>query len=95
MGLELRSHEDAKLRQAKRIVAGKRPQIPKHIRESNGPAHVDVAMLHALNMTWKYDWTERPSARAIANYLVGELRNITGEENPDIRISFLRVFDNK
>ena len=41
---ELRSHEDAKLRQAKRVVAGKRPQIPKHIRESNDPAHVASCM---------------------------------------------------
>lgn len=78
---------NAKLRQAKRVVAGIRPWIPKHIRESNNPAY--VAMLHALNMTWKYDWKERPSARAVANYLMGELRKITGEEDPDIRINFL------
>jgi len=84
---ELRSDEDFELKQAKSVVAGKRPRIPNEIDKSNDPAH--VAMLHALNMTWTYNWKERPSARAIANYLIGELRNITGEESPDIRINFL------
>ncbi len=84
---KLRSHEGVKLRQAKRIVAGKRPRIPTRIRESNDPAY--VAMLNAIDMTWTYNWKDRPSARAVANYLMGELRNITGEEDPDIRINFL------
>jgi len=79
--------EDVKMKLVKRIVAGKRPQIPKEIEKSNDPAH--VAMLNALDMTWTYNWKERPSARAIADYLIGELRNITGEESPDIRINFL------
>ncbi len=82
----LRSNEGVKRKKAKRIMAGKRPQIPKEIEKSNDPAH--VAMLNALDMTWKYDWKERPSAREIANYLIGELRIITGEESPDIRIKF-------
>jgi hypothetical protein len=82
-----RGDENIKLQQAKRIVAGKRPQIPKRIEKSNDPAH--MAMMNALDMTWKYNWKERPSGRAIANYLVGELRTITGEETPDIRIDFL------
>ncbi len=84
---ELRGEKEVELKKAKSIVAGKRPRIPEHFRESNEPAH--VAMLHALNMTWTYDWNERPSAREVANYLIGELRNITGEEDPDIRINFL------
>ena len=83
---KLRGDEDVKLKQAKRIVAGKWPPIPKRIEKSNDPAH--IAMMNALDMTWKYNWKERPSARAIANYLIGELRKITGEETPDIRISF-------
>ena len=60
--------------QVKRIVAGKRPRIPIHILQYDPAGH---------------DWKERPSARAIANYLIGELRTITGEETPDFRISFL------
>ena len=82
-----RGDEDIKLKHAKRIVAGKRPQIPNRIKNSNDPAY--AALLNALDMTWKYSWKERPSAGAIANYLIGELRTITGEETPDIRIDFL------
>ena len=84
---ELREDEDVKLEQAERIVAGKRPPIPERIESSNDPAH--AAMMNALDMTWKYNWKERPSARAISNYLFGELVKITGEEAPDIRINFL------
>ena len=73
--------------QVKRIVAGKRPRIPIHILQRNDPAY--AALINALDMSWTYDWKERPSARAIANYLIGELRTITGEEAPDFRISFL------
>jgi len=84
---ELRGDEDFKLKQAKRLVAGERPPIPEHILGSNDPAH--VAMMNALDMTWKYNWMERPSARSIADYLIRELRTITGEEAPDLRINFL------
>lgn len=84
---ELRGDEDFKLKQAKRLVAGERPPIPKRILGSNDPAH--VAMMNALDMTWKYNWMERPSARSIADYLIRELRTITGEEAPDLRINFL------
>eukprot|EP00984_Skeletonema_dohrnii_P014454 scaffold6077_cov80-Skeletonema_dohrnii-CCMP3373.AAC.1 len=82
-----RRNEKVKLKQAKRLVAGERPPIPEHILESNDSAH--IAMMNALDMTWKYNWMERPSARSIADYLIRELRTITGEEAPDLRINFL------
>eukprot|EP00986_Skeletonema_menzelii_P015400 scaffold11706_cov177-Skeletonema_menzelii.AAC.1 len=84
---ESRSDEDVKIEQAERLVAGNRPQIPIHIRDSNEPAH--LAMKNALDMTWNYNWKERPSARSIADYMTIELMKITGEEAPDLRIKFL------
>ena len=46
--------------------------------------------LNRLGHTYNYgNWKERPSARAIANYLMGGLREITGEESPDIPINFV------
>ena len=85
----IKRYDDVKLAAAKRLVAGERPWIPRHIQNSNDPAH--VAMKNALDMTWKYDSKERPSARSIANYLIGELQEITGEETPDFRINFLNA----
>jgi hypothetical protein len=69
----------------KKMVAGERTEIPEHIRNSSDPAY--VAMQKALDMCWTYEWSERPSARSITDYLMGELRKITGEENPDLRVT--------
>jgi len=85
----LRSFEDVTLATAKRLVAGEMPRIPQHIQNSNDPAL--VAIKNALDMTWRYNSKERPSARSIANYLIGELRTITGEKTPDFRINFLNM----
>lgn len=43
-------------------------------------------MKKALDMAWVQNWRERPSAREISDYLLGELRKITGEEEPDLRV---------
>ena len=32
-------------------------------------------------------WKERPSARVIADFLMGELRKISGKETPDLRVT--------
>lgn len=37
-------------------------------------------------MCWTQDWRERPSARSISDYLIGQLREVTGEEKPDFRV---------
>lgn len=37
-------------------------------------------------MCWTQDWKKRPTARAISDYLLGQLREITGEDDPDLRI---------
>ena len=68
-----------------RMIQGKRTEIPEHIRNSNDSSY--VAMMKALDMTWTYEWSERPSARSITDYLMGELRKITGEEDPDLRVT--------
>ena len=84
---KLRSDENVKVANAKRLVSGKRPFIPKRIEKSTDPSH--LAMKNALDMAWTYNWKERPSARAIADYLIGQLRTITGEDDPDFRINYL------
>ncbi len=67
-----------------RVVDGERTEIPAHIRHSHDPSY--KAMINALDMCWTYSWDKRPSARYITEYLLGELRNITGEGNPDLRV---------
>jgi hypothetical protein len=66
------------------LVAGRRSPYPKRIEESNDLAH--TAMKKALDMCWTQDWTKRPSAREISDYLIDRLRAITGEADPDLRV---------
>lgn len=66
------------------LLAGRRSPLPEHIAESVDPSH--VAVRKALDMCWTQDWEERPSARSISDYLIGRLREITGEEDPDLRV---------
>lgn len=70
---------------ARKMVLGERPPFPQHIRESTDPSH--LAMKQALDMCWTYKWQERPAAEAIASYLHGRLKEITGEKDPDIRVT--------
>ena len=70
---------------AKAMVAGERSKIPEQIRISDDPSY--VAMQKAIDMCWTYSWKERPSARVIADFLMGELRNISGKETPDLRVT--------
>ena len=70
---------------AEELLAGRRSQIPEHIAKSKDPAH--EAVKTALEMCWTQDWKKRPSARSISDYLMNQLRNITGEENPDVRVN--------
>jgi hypothetical protein len=37
-------------------------------------------------MCWTQNWKERPSARSVSDYLISRLREITGDENPDLRV---------
>eukprot|EP00578_Thalassiosira_sp_NH16_P004699 CAMPEP_0181131732 /NCGR_PEP_ID=MMETSP1071-20121207/30613_1 /TAXON_ID=35127 /ORGANISM="Thalassiosira sp., Strain NH16" /LENGTH=505 /DNA_ID=CAMNT_0023218007 /DNA_START=76 /DNA_END=1590 /DNA_ORIENTATION=+ len=66
------------------LLAGRRSPYPEHIAKSKDPAH--VAVKQALDMCWVQKWQERPSARSISDYLMGQLKEITGEENPDVRV---------
>ena len=68
----------------KKAINGERTELPKHIKNSHDPSY--RAMIKALDMCWTYRWDRRPSARFITDYLMGKLRMITGEENPDLRV---------
>lgn len=68
----------------KLLVQGKRSPYPEYIEKSSDPAH--IAMKKALDMCWVQNWRERPSAREISDFMLSELRKITGEENPDLRV---------
>ena len=82
--------DSLKLKMAKRIVAQKEglttQLIPQHILNSTDPSY--RAMKKGLEMSWTYNWKDRPSAQMIADYLMGELRRITGDDNPDLRVEF-------
>ena len=67
------------------MINGERTEIPEYIRNSTDPSY--VAMQKALDMCWTQSWKERPSAKSVNDYLMGELRKITGEENPDLRVT--------
>jgi len=67
------------------LVAGRRSAYPGHIANSTDPAY--VAIKKALDMCWTQDWRERPSAREVSNYLMRKLREITGEKDPDLKVT--------
>lgn len=69
----------------RRLLEGKRSIIPEHLAKSDDPAI--VAMREALDMCWTHDWRERPKARVVYNHLMDSLKRITGEENPDVRVT--------
>jgi hypothetical protein len=68
----------------KALLAGKRSQYPEDIEKSADPAH--VAMKTAIEMCWIEKWNKRLPARLIADYLLRQLRVITKEEHPDLRV---------
>jgi hypothetical protein len=87
----IRHSESYKLKMANRIVAQKtgltEQLIPQHILNSTDPSY--HAMKKGLEMSWTYNWKDRPSAQMIADYLMDELRRITGDDNPDLRVEFV------
>jgi hypothetical protein len=78
---ELLNNDEA----TKALLAGKRSPYPEDIEKSIDPAH--VAVKTAIEMCWIEKWNRRPSARSIADYLMGQLRVITKEEHPDLRVT--------
>ena len=65
-------------------MEGRRSPYPEHIEKSNDESH--VAMKKALDMTWTQNQNERPSARSISDYLIDQLKEITGDDNPDLKV---------
>ena len=68
----------------KELVAGRRSSYPEHVQNSTDPSH--TAIKEALSMCWTQRWQERPPARKISDYLIGKLKEITGQDNPDFRV---------
>ena len=68
----------------KKLVAGERTPFPKEIEESTDPSY--MAIKHALDMAWTYRWEDRPTAKSITTYLLDQLREITGEDDPQLRV---------
>lgn len=67
------------------LVAGKRSPYPSEIKNSTNTAH--VAVKAAIDLCWIEKWDKRPSAREISEYLMEQLRAITEEANPDLRVT--------
>ena len=66
------------------LIQGRRSPYPENVANSTDPSY--VAIKKALDMCWVQDWRERPSARTVSEFLE-RLREITGEENPDLRVA--------
>ena len=58
----------------KQVEAGKRPHVPKSIRNSTDP--VDKILMEALSMAHKQDPKERATARQIETLLKGKLMEV-------------------
>lgn len=69
---------------ARKMVDGEHSPIPARINNDD-PAN--KAMMRAIDMCWTYNWKERPSAQAVSSYLLDRLRRITGEKDPDVRVT--------
>ncbi|KAL7550110.1 hypothetical protein ACHAWF_013336 [Thalassiosira exigua] len=67
------------------LLAGRRSPYPEDIDKSEDPSY--IAMKKALDMCWTQDWRERSSARSISDYLWQQLRDVTGEKDPDVRVT--------
>ncbi len=70
---------------AKKLFAGERSPIPKEIESSTDPSY--AAVMKALDMCWTQKWQDRPSAQTISTFLIDQLKEITGEEDPDTRVT--------
>ena len=70
------------------LVAGIHSPYPDELENSSDPAH--SAVKKAIEMCWREKWSDRPSARTITDYLMGQLREITAEDAPDLRVTLPR-----
>jgi len=72
----------------KKLVAGERSYMPKHVTDSNDPSY--IILRKTLDMCWTSKWEYRASSRMVADYLLDGLRSITGEDHPDLRVTWER-----
>jgi len=68
----------------KELVEGRRSHFPDEILSSNDTSI--MTMRKAIEMSWIHNWKERSSARSISDYLMTQLKEVTGEEDPDLRV---------
>ena len=69
---------------SRELVAGRRSPYPKLIQDSRDPSH--MAMKQAVEMCWTHNATARPTASSVTEYLLQKLREITGEDAPELRV---------
>lgn len=68
-----------------KLLKGERSPYPQYIAESDDPSI--VAIKRALDMCWTQKWRERPPAREVSDFLMNRLRDITGEDDPNLRVT--------
>ena len=67
------------------LAKGLRSPYPAHIANSTDPAV--QASREAVDACWTHDARERPSARSVTERLLARLREVAGEEAPDLRVT--------
>lgn len=70
----------------KKLVAGERSPLPKHVKDSNDPSY--IILRKTLDMCWTSKWENRASSRIVADHLLDGLRSITGEDHPNLRVTW-------
>jgi len=68
-----------------KLIHGERSPFPPHIANSTHPA--DIAFQKGITMLWTHDVAQRPTSRQVSDFLLDELRKITGEADPDLRVN--------
>jgi serine/threonine protein kinase len=72
---ELWPFNDDESEDVERLVkAGKRPHIPKRLKESTDPAH--EAIRKAIAMCWRQDPEIRATAKEVADFLLDKLKSL-------------------
>ena len=67
------------------LVAGRRSPYPAWVLDSADPAI--VAVRRAVDACWTHDSRERPGAAAVAGRLRRDLARVTGEDDPEVRVT--------
>eukprot|EP00568_Trieres_chinensis_P003843 CAMPEP_0183316814 /NCGR_PEP_ID=MMETSP0160_2-20130417/56110_1 /TAXON_ID=2839 ORGANISM="Odontella Sinensis, Strain Grunow 1884" /NCGR_SAMPLE_ID=MMETSP0160_2 /ASSEMBLY_ACC=CAM_ASM_000250 /LENGTH=109 /DNA_ID=CAMNT_0025482703 /DNA_START=1 /DNA_END=330 /DNA_ORIENTATION=+ len=67
----------------KRMLDGERSPFPTRVSNSSDPA--EKVLMEGINMCWTYETEKRPSAGAIADYLLKNIKTIDGQVGAIVR----------